>query len=333
MRILVTGAAGFIGAHLTARLLRDGHAVTGIDAFTPYYDVQFKHDRWAALVGRAADDGQEARLITCDVCDGERLQGAFAEFQPERVVHLAAQPGMRASLNAPFVCQKNNVEGFLSLLECCRHAAVTPRLVYASSSSVYGNSAVLPFTEEQPADRPVSLYAATKRANELMAHTYAQLYGIPCVGLRLFTAYGPWCRPDMALYLFADALSQRRPLQVFQGGDVSRDFTHIDDVVEGIVRCIDMPLHARYELFNVGSGRPVVLLSAVRLLAEKLGVTPQIEVAPLPPGDIPATWASLARIQARTGYQPATTLEEGLDRFVAWFRAYALAGAGNGVAR
>lgn len=332
MRILVTGAAGFIGAHLTARLLRDGHAVTGVDAFTPYYDVRLKRDRWAALAGPAVDAGQ-ARLITCDVCDVDRLQGVFAEFRPECVVHLAAQPGMRASLSAPFVCQKNNVEGFLSLLECCRHAAATPRLVYASSSSVYGEGAALPFAEEQPADRPVSLYAATKRANELMAHTYAQLYDVPCVGLRFFTAYGPWCRPDMALHLFAEALSQRRPLQVFQGGDVSRDLTYIEDVVDGVVRCIGVPLQARSELFNVGSGRPVALLSVAHLLAERLGVKPRIEAAPLPPGDIPATWASLARIRARTGYQPATTLEDGIGRFVEWFRAYALPGAGSGAVR
>jgi len=332
MRILVTGAAGFIGAHFTARLLRDGHTVTGIDAFTPYYDVRLKRDRWAALAGPAAG-GAQARLITCDVCDGERLQGVFAEFRPECVVHLAAQPGMRASLSAPFVCQKNNVEGFLSLLECCRHATVTPRVVYASSSSVYGACTALPFVEEQPADRPVSLYAATKRANELMAHTHAQLYDIPCVGLRFFTAYGPWCRPDMALYLFADALSQGRPLQVFEGGDVRRDFTYIEDVAEGVVRCIGVPLQARSELFNVGSGRPVALLSVVHLLAERLGVTPRIETAPLPPGDIPATWASLARIQPRTGYQPATTLEEGVARFVEWFRAYAASGAGSGAVR
>jgi UDP-glucuronate 4-epimerase len=328
MRILVTGAAGFIGFHLVARLLEEGHDVVGFDNFSPYYDVRLKRDRQSALLAagaRIGAGGGRLRFVEGDICEAGGLRAAFEAGAPECVVHLAAQPGMRDSLRHPLAYQKVNVEGFLNVLECCRHAAARPRLVYASSSSVYGGNTALPFSEEQPVDRPVSLYAATKKAGELMAHAYAHLYGIRAVGLRFFTVYGPWGRPDMAMTLFAEAMVRGRPVRVFNRGELRRDFTYVGDVVDGVARCVAAAAadFGPHEIFNVGSSRPERLLDMVRLLADGLGVEPRLEFLPMQDGDMPATWADIGKLQAKTGYRPVTPLSEGVPKFVAWFRDYA----------
>jgi UDP-glucuronate 4-epimerase len=321
MRILVTGAAGFIGFHLTERLLREGHDVVGVDSLSASYRVRLKEDR-LALLTRNERAPRYFRFIRADVCDFAAMKTLTDETAPECVVHLAAQPGVRSSVTHPFECQKNNVEGFLSVLECCRQAARTPRLVYASSSSVYGGNTELPYSEDQNVDRPVSLYAATKKANELMAHTYAHLYGIQTIGLRFFTVYGPWYRPDMALYLFADAMTQGRPLRVFNRGELRRDFTYVDDIVEGTLRCILGAGFERCEVLNIGNNKPERLLDVIGLLAAELNVRPELEFLPMQQGDVLETWASTDRLAAKTGYAPATSLREGIKRFAAWYTAY-----------
>jgi len=322
MRILVTGAAGFIGYHLAARLLADGHEVVGLDNFNDYYDVALKRARCARLSEAFAPSGR-LRFETCDIGDRAALPRLFAEVRPECVVNLAAQAGVRYSIKNPFAYQASNLEGFLNVLECCRHAQEKPRLIYASSSSVYGGNTVLPFSEDQAVDHPVSLYAATKKANELMAHVYTHLYGLRTVGLRFFTVYGPWYRPDMAMYLFADAMTQGRPIQVFNHGEMQRDFTYIDDIVEGVVRCIAADSFEPYEIFNIGNNRPERLLDMIELLSAALGVTPVCEYLPMQDGDVPATWANIDRLRAKTGYEPTTPLSVGVPKFAAWYRAYA----------
>ena len=321
MRILVTGSAGFIGFHLAGRLLRDGHDVAGLDNFNDYYSVQLKRDRHALLLSEHEATGRFS-FYENDICDRVALERVFSEFEPECVINLAAQAGVRYSLTHPFEYQKSNLEGFLSVLECCRHAPRKPRLIYASSSSVYGGNRELPFSEDQAVDHPVSLYAATKKANELMAHVYTHLYGVQTIGLRFFTVYGPWYRPDMAMYLFADAMTRGDPIKVFNRGEMSRDFTYVDDIVEGIVRCMTGVQFAPYEIFNIGNNRPERLLDMIGLLAKGLGVTPQLELLPMQAGDVPATWANIERLNAKTGYAPRTSLSEGIPRFVAWYRSY-----------
>lgn len=325
MKILVTGIAGFIGFHLARRLLSDGHQIVGIDNLNPYYRVQLKRDRLALIGGPMRSTGDYCFHET-DICDLATLMRIVEEAQPDCVVHLAAQPGVRYSVTHPFAYQKANLEGFLNVLECCRHAAKRPRLVYASSSSVYGGNRTLPFSEDQVADQPLSLYAATKKANEGMAHAYSHLYGLQTVGLRFFTVYGPWYRPDMALYLFAEAMTQGRPLQVFNFGDLSRDFTYVDDIVEGIVGCLRADAFDRCELFNIGNDKPERITDVIDCLAMALGVKPKLHLLPMQDGDVPATWADISRLRAKTGYEPKTTIARGIPAFASWYKAYVLGG-------
>ena len=321
MKILVTGHAGFIGFHAAREFLRRGWDVAGIDNFCDYYDVALKRDRAARL---AADgpDGARLSLRELDVCDLEGLRNAFAEEAPDVVLHLAAQPGVRYSITHPFVYQKTNVEGFLNILECCRHAAKVPKLVFASSSSVYGGNTKMPFEESDKVDAPVSLYAATKKANELMAHTYSHLYGMQTIGLRFFTVYGPWYRPDMALSLFADAMLHGRPIKVFNHGDMLRDFTFVDDIVDGIVRVVEADNLPRYDIFNIGNHRSEKLLDVIHVLAESLGVEPKMEMLPMQAGDVYATYASVEKLHKAVGYEPKTTIREGVPIFAKWYREY-----------
>lgn len=316
-RILVTGAAGFIGLHLAQRLLKDGHDVAGFDNFNDYYSVQLKRDRHAQLERNARYRGH-----ALDLCDADGLRKLFADFRPECVVNLAAQPGVRYSLVNPHAYQRSNIEGFLNILECCRHARFQPRLVFASSSSVYGASSKLPFAEDQPVDEPVSLYAATKKANELMAHSYSHLFGLQTIGLRFFTVYGPWGRPDMATWLFAEALLKGERLKVFNHGEMRRDFTYVDDIVAGIVGCIAKPDLPRYAIYNIGNHRSERLLDMIRIMAAALGVEPKIELLPMQSGDVPATYASIDKLRAAVGYEPTTPIEVGIPKFVDWFKTY-----------
>jgi len=320
-KILVTGHAGFIGFHAAQEFLRRGWNVVGVDSFCDYYDVALKRDRAARL---EADKPSGARLATrkLDICDLEGLRETFAEEAPDIVLHLAAQPGVRYSITHPFVYQKTNVEGFLNILECCRHAAKVPKLVFASSSSVYGGNTKMPFEESDQVDTPISLYAATKKANELMAHTYAHLYKMQAIGLRFFTVYGPWYRPDMALSLFADAMLAGRPIKVFNHGDMLRDFTFVDDIVDGIVRVVEAANLPLYDIFNIGNHRSEKLLDVINVLAESLGVEPKMEMLPMQAGDVYATYASVEKLHKAVGYEPKTTIREGIPVFAKWHREY-----------
>jgi len=316
MNILVTGTAGFIGFHLANKLLDLGHTVVGFDNFNDYYTVKLKRDRHAILEKREGYTGVEA-----DICDYEKLTTLFQRQPFDRVCHLAAQAGVRYSLTHPFVYQKANIEGFMSILETCRHAK-TPRLVYASSSSVYGGNTKLPFSESDPVDHPVSLYAATKKANELMAHTYTHLYGLQTVGLRFFTVYGPWGRPDMAMWLFTEAMLAGKPIKVFNNGQMQRDFTFVDDIIQGIVGSLFSDQLDPCEIFNIGNHRSEALLDMIGLLGKSLGVTPRMEFLPLQPGDVPATHADITKMQRKCGYQPTTPISIGIPKFVKWYKEY-----------
>ena len=316
MNILVTGTAGFIGFHLANKLLDLGHTVVGIDNFNDYYPVQLKRNRHALLEKRAGYIGVEA-----DLCDYEQLTTLFQRQPFDRVCHLAAQAGVRYSLTHPFAYQKANLEGFLSILEACRHAKV-PRLVYASSSSVYGGNTKLPFSESDPVDHPVSLYAATKKANELMAHTYTHLYGMQTVGLRFFTVYGPWGRPDMAMWLFTEAMIKGKSIPVFNHGKMQRDFTFVDDIIQGVVGSLFSDKLDPYEVFNIGNHRSENLLDMIGILGQSLGVTPKMEFLPLQPGDVPATYADISQIQQKCGYHPTTPISVGIPKFVEWYKGY-----------
>jgi UDP-glucuronate 4-epimerase len=316
--ILITGTAGFIGFHLARRLLAEGHAVFGIDNFNEYYSVQLKRDRHAQLEGQPGYQWRAA-----DLTDLPALQEAFALFAPDCVVNLAAQAGVRYSITNPHAYMKSNLEGFLNVLECCRHAPSKPRLVYASSSSVYGGNTELPFAEDQRVDTPISLYAATKKANELMAHCYSHLYGMQTAGLRFFTVYGPWGRPDMAMWLFADAMLKGRSIQVFNHGDMYRDFTYIDDIVAGIRGCVLSSRLKPYEVFNIGNHRSEKLMDMIGLIAKELGVeSPKLELLPMQDGDVPATYASVDRLHAAVGYEPTTPISVGIPKFIQWFKEY-----------
>lgn len=323
MNILVTGAAGFIGYHLARRLLDEGHQVCGLDHFNNYYDVRLKRDRFAQLLARDGFTGVEA-----DLRDADGLQRLFAERRFDRVCHLAAQAGVRYSITNPFAYQQANLEAFLSVLEACRHHDCA-RLVYASSSSVYGGNTKLPFSESDAVDHPVSLYAATKKANELMAHAYSHLYGFSTVGLRFFTAYGPWGRPDMAMWLFAEAMLAGRPIQVFNHGEMRRDFTYIDDIVQGVAAALKSDRIGRCEVFNIGNNRSERLMDLIQLIAAELGVEPRMELLPLQAGDVPASWADIDLIQSRLGYQPTTPIAVGVPRFIHWYLAYREARSGR----
>ena len=326
MKVLVTGSAGFIGMHAAERLLARGDQVIGIDNLSDYYPVALKEARLARLAGGRAGGG--FRFQRLDIAAPGALETLFAAEKPDAVLHLAAQAGVRYSLENPSAYVQSNLVGFANLLEACRHHA--PRhLVYASSSSVYGGNTKLPFHEDDNVDHPVSLYAATKKANELMAHTYSHLYGLPATGLRFFTVYGPWGRPDMSPMLFASAILEGRPIQVFNHGDMQRDFTYVDDIVEGTLRVLDRPAapQARedggggvpHTVYNIGNHQPVPLLEYIAELERALGRKAVLEMKPMQPGDVKATYADTTRLRAATGFAPATPLAEGLARFAAWF--------------
>ena len=318
MKVLLTGAAGFIGMHCAARLLARGDTVLGIDNLSPYYSVELKRDRLRQLQSQAA-----FTFELLDIADGQALEQAFARAQPEAVLHLAAQPGVRYSLDNPASYVQSNLVGFANLLEACRRHP--PRhLVYASSSSVYGTNAKLPWSEDANVDHPISLYAATKKANELMAHTYSHLHALRATGLRYFTVYGPWGRPDMSPMLFARAIMDGKPIQVFNHGNMQRDFTYVDDVVEATLRVLERPAQGTppHCIFNVGNHQPVRLLDYIAALERALGRQAVKEMKPMQPGDVPATYADTRALQAATGFAPSTPLAEGLARFADWFRRY-----------
>jgi UDP-glucuronate 4-epimerase len=319
--ILVTGCAGFIGMHTVLSLLAQGRRVTGVDSLDPYYDVTLKEARLARLVRQPA-----FRFIRADLTDVGATASLFRDGAFGQVIHLAAQPGVRYSLVNPGAYFANNLTAFGHVVEGCRHAGVE-HLVYASSSSVYGANHTLPFSEDQNVDHPVSLYAATKKANELIAHSYSHLYGLPTTGLRFFTVYGPWGRPDMAPMLFTKAILAGQPLRVFNNGKMRRDFTYVDDIVEGIVRVVAAPPAgnenaAPYAVYNIGNHEAVELEAFIATLERLLGRSAIREYAPMQPGDVPATYASIDRLAAVTGFAPHTPLADGLARFVAWYREY-----------
>jgi UDP-glucuronate 4-epimerase len=332
MNVLVTGVAGFIGYSLTARLLDTGHAVHGIDNLNDYYDVNLKLNRLDRLKGKDRFHFQKL-----DLADRENMQALFASHSFDCVVNLAAQAGVRYSIENPAAYVDSNLVGFANLLEGCRHSGVK-HLVYASSSSVYGLNTNMPFSVHQNVDHPISLYAASKKANELMSHTYSYLYNLPTTGLRFFTVYGPWGRPDMALFLFTRAILQNAPIQVFNNGNMQRDFTYIDDIVEGVIRVMNqIPLPdpdwasdqpdpsascAPYKLYNIGNNQPVALMDFVRAIETALGKKAVIEYLPLQAGDVPATYADVSNLMADTGFTPATPVTQGIARFVDWYKDY-----------
>jgi UDP-glucuronate 4-epimerase len=332
MKLLVTGVAGFIGSFTAQRLLDRGDVVVGLDNLNDYYEVSLKQARLARLRGHPA-----FRFVHADLADETAMAELFARESFERVVHLGAQAGVRYSLEAPHAYVQSNITGTLNVLEGCRHHRVA-HLVYASSSSVYGASASLPYSVHEPASHPLSLYAASKRANELMAHSYSSVFGIPTTGLRFFTVYGPWGRPDMALSLFARAILDGKPLQVFNHGHHKRDFTYIDDIVEGVIRVLDRaaqpdpswdgahpdPASSRapYRLYNIGSTRPIDLLRYIEVLEDCLGRKAEKLMLPMQPGDVADTFADVRELEADMGYRPATPIEVGVRNFVDWFREY-----------
>ncbi|HEX5819591.1 MAG TPA: NAD-dependent epimerase [Gemmatimonadales bacterium] len=331
-RVLLTGVAGFIGYHVAERLLARGDEVYGIDNVNDYYDVRLKHARLARLEGRPGYCFEKL-----DVADAEAMARVFASVQPEVVIHLAAQAGVRYSLTNPGSYVQSNLVGFLHILEGCRHNRVR-HLVYASSSSVYGGNTNMPFSVHHNVDHPVSLYAASKKANELMAHTYSHLYGLPTTGLRFFTVYGPWGRPDMALFLFTKAILEGRPIDVFNHGKMRRDFTYVDDIVEGILRTADHVAtpdaswtgdvpdpgtsSAPYRVYNIGNDDPVELMELIATLERELGQVAVKNMLPIQPGDVPATWANVDDLTRDVGFKPATPIAEGVRRFVGWYREF-----------
>jgi len=316
MKILVTGAAGFIGSHVAHALLDAGHEVVGMDNFNDYYPVELKEARHTKLEVR---DGYVG--LRGDLADFKFLDSSFKSYIPDRVCHLGAQAGVRYSLENPFAYEQSNLAGHLNMLECCRHNNIL-RLVYASSSSVYGGNKKVPFSEGDPVDHPVSLYAATKKANELMAHSYSHLYGFQTIGLRFFTVYGPWGRPDMAYWLFTEAMLKGQPIKVFNHGDMKRDFTYIDDIVRGVLAALFVDGLGQYEIFNLGNNQPEQLMDMIQYLGDALGIEPQMEMLPMQPGDVPITYADIEKAKAKLGYQPTTSLKEGLGRFVEWFSGF-----------
>ena len=317
-RILITGCAGFIGMHASIEFLRRGWRVIGVDNFCDYYSPRLKHDRADKI---AAING-DFKMHEMDICNFEALKSLFDEENPDVVLNLAAQPGVRYSITHPFVYEKTNLEGFLNVLECCRHSVKTPKLVYASSSSVYGGNKKMPFEESDKVDSPVSLYAATKKANELMAHTYSHLYGMQTIGLRFFTVYGAWYRPDMALSLFADAMLSGKKVKAFNNGDMLRDFTYVDDIVNGIVRIVESDSLPKCDVYNIGNHRSEKLLDVIETLADALGIKPDIEFLPMQPGDVYATFASIDKLRSAVGYEPKTTIREGIPVFAKWYKEY-----------
>jgi UDP-glucuronate 4-epimerase len=332
MNILLTGAAGFIGMHTALRLLARGDTVVGVDNLNDYYDVSLKHARLARLQAHPGFSFHQA-----SVEDRDTLAKLFQQARPERVIHLAAQAGVRYSLTHPHAYIDANLQGFINILEGCRHHGVQ-HLSYASSSSVYGGNTALPFSEHHNIDHPVSLYAATKKANELMAHTYSHLFGLPTTGLRFFTVYGPWGRPDMALFLFTRAILEGRPIDVFNHGQMVRDFTYVDDIVEGVIRINDKPAtpdpafdpahpdpatsNAPYRVFNIGNSQPTPLMDYIDALETALGRQAVKNFLPMQAGDVPATAADTRELDAWVGFKPGTPVREGVARFVDWYRGF-----------
>jgi UDP-glucuronate 4-epimerase len=332
MHVLVTGVAGFIGFHVAQRLLERGDTVVGIDNLNAYYDVHLKEARLAHLTGH-----ERFNFLRLDLADRTGMSELFIRHRPERVVHLAAQAGVRYSLTNPHAYVESNLVGFLQVLEGCRHTQVE-HLVYASSSSVYGANTKMPFSVHGNVDHPVSLYAASKKANELMAHTYSHLYDLPTTGLRFFTVYGPWGRPDMALFLFTRSILAGEPIEVFNYGKMRRDFTYIDDIVEGVVRVLDtLPRpnpswsgmapdpgtsKAPYRLYNIGNNQPVELLQFIEVLEKCLGRKAEKRLLPMQAGDVPETYADVDDLTQDVGFRPSTPISEGIARFVEWYRAY-----------
>ncbi len=332
MKILVTGAAGFIGMTTSLRLLARGDEVVGLDNLNDYYEVSLKESRLARLTGHPG-----FRFVKLDVADRPGMEQLFATEKFDKVIHLAAQAGVRYSLKNPHAYVDSNLVGFINILEGCRHGKVG-HLIYASSSSVYGGNTKMPFSEHDSVDHPVSLYAATKKANELMAHTYSHLYGLPTTGLRFFTVYGPWGRPDMALFLFTKAILEGRPIDVFNHGNMLRDFTYVDDIVEGVIRLLDRTATANpayvaeeadpatsnvpYRVFNIGNNDPVPLLDFIGAIENALGMKAERRLLPLQDGDVPATFADTALLDDWVGFAPATPIQEGVSRFIAWYRDY-----------
>jgi len=332
MRILVTGTAGFIGSYVAQALLKQGDEVIGIDNLNDYYDVSLKEDRLVPL-----NAYKNFTDIRADLADRDRIDQIFKEHQPERVVHLAAQAGVRYSLQNPHAYADSNLSGMLNILEGCRNYDVK-HLVYASSSSVYGANTQMPFSIHHNVDHPVSLYAATKKANELMAHSYSNLYNIPTTGLRFFTVYGPWGRPDMAYFSFTKKILAKEPIDVFNFGKCKRDFTYIDDIVEGVIRTLnstatpnpawssDAPdtgtSYAPYRIYNIGNNQPVELLRFIEVIEECLGLKAEKNLLPLQPGDVPATFANIDDLVNDVGFKPATTIEDGIANFISWYQNY-----------
>lgn len=337
MTVLVTGAAGFVGYHLSRRLLEASTPVLGFDNVNPYYDPTLKRARIAQLEATAKRTGTAFQLIEADLEAREAVAAAFAVHKPTKVVNLAAQAGVRYSIENPAAYIQSNMVGFGHILEGCRHHGVE-HLVYASSSSVYGGNTRMPFSDHQSVDHPVSLYAASKRTNELMAHTYSHLYGLPATGLRFFTVYGPWGRPDMALFLFTKAMLAGELIQVFNNGQMVRDFTYIDDIIECLVRLLDKPAApdpafdaanpnpatswAPHRVFNIGNSNPTPLMAYIEAVESALGITAEKQFLPMQPGDVPATAADTAALEAWTGYKPNTPVKAGVARFVAWYREF-----------
>lgn len=332
-KILVTGVAGFIGFHLAKKLIAQGDYVIGLDNMNDYYDVNLKQARLDQLLKH--ENAFEFHKI--DLADNQSIQELFETTKPEIVVNLAAQAGVRYSLKNPHAYAQSNVVGFLNILEGCRHHNVK-HLVYASSSSVYGANTTMPFSVHHNVDHPLSLYAATKKANELMAHTYSHLYGLPTTGLRFFTVYGPWGRPDMALFIFTKAIFEGRPIQLFNNGNMERDFTYIDDIIEGVARVIDnipegnpnwsgdhpdpATSRAPYRIYNIGNNSPVKLMYFVEVLEKAIGRKAIKEMLPMQPGDVPATYADVDALVQDVGFKPATPIEVGIERFVQWYREF-----------
>ena len=332
MKVLVTGAAGFIGMHVAQRLLARGDEVVGVDNLNAYYDVALKQARLDLLAQHSG-----FRFVRLDIADTDAVGKLFRREGFQSVAHLAAQAGIRYSLDNPQAYVQSNLVGFVNVLEGCRYATVE-HLVYASSSSIYGGNKKMPFSEHDNVDHPISLYAATKKSNELMAHTYSHLFGFPTTGLRFFTVYGPWGRPDMSYFKFTKAILEGRPIEVFNHGKMQRDFTYVDDIVEGVVRVLDRPPRAQpdfdamhpdpasssapFRIYNIGSHRPVDLMTFIKVLEGALGREAEKELLPLQDGDVVATYAQTEALQAAIGFVPATSITEGIGRFVDWYRSY-----------
>ena len=329
---LITGTAGFIGFHLSKRLLERGEEVVGFDNVNDYYSVSLKRNRLAQLTCH-----EKFQFIEGDLANQQIVDQTFNEHEFTRVVHLAAQAGVRYSLTNPRAYTESNLTGFINILEACRHAK-TPHLTYASSSSVYGGGTTMPFSTDQSVDHPLSLYAATKKSNELMAHTYSHLYGLPTTGLRFFTVYGPWGRPDMALFIFTKAILEGRPIDVFNEGRMQRDFTYIDDIVEGVDRTSQQiatedpnwnssdpspaSSNAPYRVFNIGNNQPVELIHFIECIEKALGMKAVKNLLPMQPGDVPATFANIDALEKAVGFRPSTPIETGIQKFVEWYRTY-----------